>query len=68
MEKVMSKWMKIETAPRDGTGFLGFVNKDWIEGFYFSDGQWCWLSDGDSPTRNAYNPTHWMPLPSPPTT
>ena len=62
----MTEWKPIATAPKDGTGFLGFVSSDWIEGFAYLDGSLCWLSDGDGPTREKDYPTHWMPLPEPP--
>jgi len=60
-------WQPIKTAPKDGTGFLGFVRADWIEGFMYSDGCICWLSDGDGPSRAEDFPTHWMHRPAPPT-
>lgn len=60
------EWRPIETAPRDGTGFLGFVRQDWIEGFAFWGDELCWLSDGDGPKFARDYPTHWMPWPEPP--
>jgi hypothetical protein len=55
-------WQPIETAPRDGTKFLCWVPRGpyegisinrWKEGYW-----WC--------TSRANPPTHWMPLPEPP--
>ena len=72
-EKVIldSKWQPIETAPRDGTVILAtwIVNKrrgKWtIQPVIFSCGVWlhAWDEDEDLPLE----PTHWMPLPEPPT-
>ena len=66
-----SKWKPIETAPRDGTVILAtwIVNKrrgKWtVQPVIFSCGVWlhAWDEDADLPL----GPTHWMPLPEPPT-
>lgn len=74
-------WQPIETAPRDGTGILvwterGCFSVEWngpsLPRFEqnesaYSDG---WYVDNGS--RDLYDlrgpsPTHWMPLPEPPT-
>lgn len=65
------EWQDIETAPKDEQRVLLF-NPDEI-------GSWCvmvgahyeqldgWQYDGQTPRySNAHQPTHWMPLPSPP--
>lgn len=60
-------WRPIATAPKDGTSFLGH----WQGGKYdcavravkFHNGKW-WEPNEDYLVRE---PTHWMPLPAPPT-
>jgi hypothetical protein len=64
----LMKWQPIETAPKvDGVRVL----LGWVEtifpvstGFYYAAiDRWC-----DDATENDYcpQPTHWMPLPTPP--
>jgi hypothetical protein len=67
--KGVMEWQPIETAPKDGTDVLLWVP----DGTYFSlmmtgsyegeDMGWCDNARG-SP---GFDPTHWMPLPPPPT-
>lgn len=65
-------WQPIETAPRDGTGILG----GWFRGVFnkehpwrhqgvtfWRDGEWV---NPDEEERSFYEPTHWQPLPAPP--
>jgi len=65
------KWQPIETAPKDGTPILvgptkrmgicvASYDKD-------DDGLHRWLVDSLHGQSNIYTPTHWMPLPEPPT-
>jgi hypothetical protein len=66
-------WQPIKTAPKDGTGFLYFIQPvpsfpDFIAigAGHFSDGVYRavdFFSDGPGP---IIEPTHWMPLPAPP--
>ena len=61
----MSKWQPIETAPKDGTVILGFEDMYfpmlWVHNRWELSGVvWCDGSD-------EVEPTHWMPLPNPPT-
>ena len=59
-------WRPIETAPKDGTEVL--LNCDG----YFQIGSWCY--DESEPARTVWacgsfmlhGPTHWMPIPKPP--
>lgn len=61
-------WQPIETAPRDGTTILLFAPawENAVTGWTFGDDEWqdCPFN----PNRLDYRPTHWQPLPSPPTT
>lgn len=63
----MNEWQPIETAPKDGTQFLG-----WDQGYFIVV---YWEIDDDVEEdqcwRISYSgdlmfPTHWMPLPEPP--
>ena len=73
----MSEWQPIETAPKDGTAFIGFDGrrpflctrqKYYVKyphqdgGPTFRDGFSGDYYDHISPE----SPTHWMPLPAPP--
>ena len=63
-------WQPIETAPKDGTRFLGRTRGGkWISTTYYAGPSkqhpdpnldWC-MGVGGWP-----QPTHWMPLPTPP--
>lgn len=64
-------WQPIETAPKDGSAFLGFLPH--FAG-YFADqriqrcmwtgwGGGCWECELE---KGCIGPTHWMPLPPPP--
>lgn len=60
-------WQPIETAPKDGTDFLAFVpfrkTHHVMVGAFVPSGHFSsW------PGRWDYKPTHWQPLPEPPTT
>jgi hypothetical protein len=64
---LMSKWQPIATAPKDqptaiivaeknGGGMAWASSAYWIERGYWSDG-----------VERLRDPTHWMPMPTPPT-
>jgi hypothetical protein len=64
----MSDWKPIETAPKDGTRLLLWVPKagSTTGGF---DPSWsgnCWVYD-NSRIKRDMEPSHWMPIPEPPT-
>ena len=67
-------WQPIETAPKDGTQILAYIHIDdgdigvmkWMD---FGQGLalWVWSDElmGEV-DPDPYQPTHWMPLPPPP--
>ncbi len=65
----MGEWQSIETAPKDGTPVLLYIPSvnDMVTAKYLGR-QWVlcefggYAEDGDLDG----DPTHWMPLPSPP--
>ena len=69
-------WRPIESAPKDGSEFLGFgggVEGDkGIQTVRWNDRVGCWdtetasLEDWDNQAEGYSRPTHFMPLPSPP--
>lgn len=71
----MSEWQPIETAPRDGTYILlgwsvnptkdGEFPKMSVGKSIDRDSGW-WLTAGWASSTVQMAPTHWMPLPPPP--
>ncbi len=70
------QWQPIETAPKTRElkiltyGVVpenyGYTQEEWL----ISISEWCgngWASQASSPYGNRFQPTHWMPLPEPPT-
>lgn len=60
-----TEWQPIETAPKDYTNILvwndGGAHRDgWVSIAYWNDDGWI------SPFGGEYDPTHWQPLPEPP--
>jgi hypothetical protein len=64
----MSEWRPIETAPKDGTMFIIFQAEEdgdhWFDLVSWSETENDWIDDGG--TLSCDGPTHWMPLPEPP--
>lgn len=70
----MSEWQPIETAPKDGTTILafypsltGYTARQDVAPIHWSEwgnGVWENATSGGKPSSL---PTHWMPLPEPPT-
>ena len=68
-------WQPIETAPKDGRGILicAGSGEDRVvgEAEFSSDGAWWWantVGENWDPIEETWGPpTHWMPLPDPPT-
>ena len=63
----MNLWKPIDTAPTDGTTvLLTWQNEpSWITSAYYEDGEWH--ENGSGYENALYRPTHWQPLPEPPT-
>lgn len=65
-----AEWRPIETAPRDGTNVLGWCGS-YVDicrtEHKFEVGE-VWMTDGCADFGGRESPTHWMPLPSAPTT
>lgn len=73
MNPTNNMWQSIDTAPKDGTYVLAC-----IDGFYFTqsaayapnvvywDGKSWTNCDMECGSISAYEPTHWMPLPTSP--
>lgn len=60
-------WRPIATAPKDGTAVI-VCGATWggYEAFY-KDGEWWTMDQGTmTVTELITSPTHWMPLPEPP--
>lgn len=69
---MMSEWQPIETAPKDETVLL-FWPASYVGAYvtgrrYRDGGPWKTNIDGLIETAGGRGPTHWMPLPTPPTT
>jgi hypothetical protein len=74
----VGKWQPIATAPKDGRAILIFdperpESEEWrghkFDDHRFSVGYWrTWAPHGGWGNRNnaTVEPTHWMPLPEPP--
>lgn len=63
-------WQPIETAPKDGAEILSFGALGLVLVRY-KESQVVWLCNWEhtwdsTPLAVSHNPTHWMPLPTPP--
>ena len=70
MSEPWSIWHPIETAPKDGQHLmLGMADEQYVAEGYYDEAADAWFpplqSDTDMPDMRIY-PTHWMPLPAPP--
>ncbi len=62
----MPEWRDIETAPKDGTTILAFESGI-VDVVKYSEIQRAFVRwDDQSRMALRYEPSHWMPLPSPP--
>ena len=62
----MSEWQPIETAPKDGTAVLVYDGKITTAEWYGLGGYWSLCRVGAWAEDSETDPTHWMPLPDPP--
>ena len=64
-------WQPIETAPRDGVSILVYDDMDYFVVQWDGKGWWNGLYDIEffEPVyiTDTIEPTHWQPLPPPPT-
>ena len=69
-EQRVAEWQPIETAPKDGTVFLGYKRGQFRECYKVPrDDCDMWCFGGTSGADDLFpniKPTHWMPLPKPP--
>ena len=72
----MTDWQLIKTAPRDGTRVLVYAERVVGEASYRLDEDeggpdaWWWSRSGPGTSHlgdSPIHPSHWMPLPTPPT-
>ena len=69
----MNEWQPIETAPKDGTPILAYVEDVAIQmeySYFLKEWGPVWLAAHGCGCCGEYSvpePTHWMPLPDPPT-
>lgn len=69
----LREWQPIETAPKDGTYVLLWLSGDGYHGprncnitvGVHTDSGWYYIADGAG-GKTSDEPSHWMPLPDPP--
>jgi hypothetical protein len=60
-------WKPIETAPKDGTCFLAFSDREYVKLFVCSKAPAGQGGEWHNRSANRWaTPTHWRPLPAPP--
>lgn len=57
-------WQTIETAPKDGTHILLFVDAPELDGKCYEVGLWCEFEDDEPRWSSDFDPSHWMCLPT----
>lgn len=62
-EALPSGWREIESAPRDGTAFLIWIEPGWIDVAHWA---YRYSRVGGLMNHENSRATHWMPLPPPP--
>lgn len=65
----LMQWRDIDTAPKDGSKFLGYVDGDvrfvaWTKTSHVPLYGFCTVDEGWE--SSLCHPAHWMPLPEPP--
>jgi len=62
-------WQPIETAPKDGTFVLLWLGPHWetAEVLQWSEEENAWIDRHHGALIGSLVPTHWQPLPTPPT-
>ncbi len=73
----MNEWQPIETAPIDGTEILLKIPLQWeepqgrigsgdyVSAYWYDESSDFWMNRLGN-CISLYRPTHWMPLPKPP--
>jgi len=67
----MSEWQLIDTAPKDGTEIICWPglrkNNSSVMGAWLNTrGGPCWYDLAVGHHNGYWKPTHWMPMPEPP--
>lgn len=66
--KEREKWQPIETAPKDGEAIILTNGGAVVYGYFEEDcNKWLYHDYPDNYNLYPFIPTHWMPLPEPPT-
>lgn len=60
------QWRPIEEAPKDGTEFIAYRPDAGVFTASYDPEQECWFANHGYEDITDDQPTHWMPLPPPP--